>query len=72
MYLIDSIFTDLSEIHGDRAFADDPAMYCAMARFGGEQVMVIGDLTSRTTKKKVHRKFGMPDPEGYRKALRAM
>lgn len=72
MYLIDSIFTDLSEIHGDRAFADDPAMYCAMARFDGEQVMVIGNLKGRTTKEKVHRKFGMPDPEGYRKALRAM
>lgn len=72
MYLIDSIFTDLSEIHGDRAFADDPAMYCAMARFDGEQVMVIGNLKGRSTKEKVHRKFGMPDPEGYRKALRAM
>ncbi|MGH9586303.1 MAG: acetyl-CoA carboxylase carboxyltransferase subunit alpha [Acidobacteriaceae bacterium] len=72
MYLIESIFTDLSEIHGDRVFGDDPAMYCAMARFGDEQVMVIGNVKGRSTKEKVHRKFGMPDPEGYRKALRAM
>jgi len=72
MDLIESIFTDLSEIHGDRAFGDDPAMYCAMARFDGEEVMVIGNQKGRGTKDKVHRKFGMPDPEGYRKALRAM
>jgi acetyl-CoA carboxylase carboxyl transferase subunit alpha len=72
MTLIESIFTDLSEIHGDRAFGDDPAMYCAFARFDGEQVMVIGNLKGRSTKEKVQRKFGMPDPEGYRKALRAM
>jgi acetyl-CoA carboxylase carboxyl transferase subunit alpha len=72
MNLIESIFTNLSEIHGDRAFADDPAMYCAFARFNGEEVMVIGNLKGRNTKEKVFRKFGMPDPEGYRKALRAM
>jgi acetyl-CoA carboxylase carboxyl transferase subunit alpha len=72
MSLIESIFTDLSEIHGDRAFGDDPAMYCAFARFEGEEVMVIGNLKGRSTKEKVLRKFGMPDPEGYRKALRAM
>lgn len=72
MTLIESIFTDLSEIHGDRAFGDDPAMYCAFARFDDEEVMVIGNLKGRSTKEKVHRKFGMPDPEGYRKALRAM
>jgi acetyl-CoA carboxylase carboxyl transferase subunit alpha len=72
MSLTESIFTDLSEIHGDRAFGDDPAMYCAFARFDGEQVMVIGNLKGRSTKEKVFRKFGMPDPEGYRKALRAM
>jgi len=72
MNLIESIFTDLSEIHGDRAFGDDPAMYCALARFDGEEVMVIGNLKGRNTKEKVLRKFGMPDPEGYRKALRAM
>jgi acetyl-CoA carboxylase carboxyl transferase subunit alpha len=72
MNLIETIFTDLSEIHGDRAFGDDPAMYCGFARFDGEEVMVIGNLKGRSTKEKVHRKFGMPDPEGYRKALRVM
>jgi acetyl-CoA carboxylase carboxyl transferase subunit alpha len=72
MSFIESIFTDFSEIHGDRAFGDDPAMLCGFARFEGEEVMVIGNLKGRTTKEKVLRKFGMPDPEGYRKALRAM
>ncbi|HUY82204.1 MAG TPA: acetyl-CoA carboxylase carboxyltransferase subunit alpha [Acidobacteriaceae bacterium] len=72
MSLIESIFTDRSEIHGDRAYADDPAMYCALARFEGEEVMVIGNVKGRTTKEKVHHRFGMPDPDGYRKALRAM
>ena len=57
MTLIESIFTDLSEIHGDRAFGDDPAMYCAFARFDGEEVMVIGNLKGRSTKEKVQRKF---------------
>jgi acetyl-CoA carboxylase carboxyl transferase subunit alpha len=72
MSFIEKIFTDLSEIHGDRAFGDDPAMYCAMARFDGEEVLVIGNVKGRSTKEKILRKFGMPDPEGYRKALRAM
>lgn len=72
MNLIESIFTDRSEIHGDRTCADDPAMYCAFARFAGEEVMVIGNVKGRTTKEKVHHRFGMPDPDGYRKALRAM
>jgi acetyl-CoA carboxylase carboxyl transferase subunit alpha len=77
MSFIESIFTDFSEIHGDRAFGDDPAMLCGFARFPGEggaaeEVMVIGNLKGRSTKEKVLRKFGMPDPEGYRKALRAM
>jgi acetyl-CoA carboxylase carboxyl transferase subunit alpha len=69
---IERMFTDVSQIHGDRTFADDPAMFCAMARLNGEEVMVIANLKGRSTKEKVHRKFGMPDPEGYRKALRAM
>jgi acetyl-CoA carboxylase carboxyl transferase subunit alpha len=69
---IERIFTDFSEIHGDRAFSDDPAMSCSMARFDGQEVMVIANLKGRSTKEKVHRRFGMPDPEGYRKALRAM
>ena len=72
MSFIESIFTDLSEIHGDRSFGDDPAMYCGFGRFDGEEVMVIGNVKGRSTKEKVLRKFGMPDPEGYRKALRAM
>ena len=66
------LFTDYSEIHGDRAFGDDPAMTCGMARFEGEEVMVIANLKGRSTKEKVQRRFGMPDPEGYRKALRSM
>jgi acetyl-CoA carboxylase carboxyl transferase subunit alpha len=72
MDYIENLFTDFSEIHGDRAFGDDPAMICGMARFNGEECLVIGNLKGRGTKEKVHRKFGMPDPEGYRKALRAM
>jgi len=72
MDFIDGLFTDLSEIHGDRAFGDDAAMYCAMARYGDQQVLVICNLKGRTTREKVARNFGMPNPEGYRKALRAM
>ena len=72
MDFIENLFTDFSEIHGDRAFGDDPAMTCGMARFQGEECLVIGNLKGRGTKEKVQRKFGMPDPEGYRKALRAM
>lgn len=72
MDYIEAIFTDFSEIHGDRQFGDDPAMAAGMARFRGEPVMVIGNLKGRTLKERVMRKFGSPDPEGYRKALRAM
>lgn len=72
MEFIESLFTDFSEIHGDRAFGDDLAMACGMARFHDEQVMVIANVKGRTTKEKVARNFGMPNPEGYRKALRAM
>jgi acetyl-CoA carboxylase carboxyl transferase subunit alpha len=72
MEFIQALFTDFSEIHGDRAFGDDPAMSCGMACFQGEQVLVIANVKGRTTKEKVHRNFGMPNPEGYRKALRAM
>jgi acetyl-CoA carboxylase carboxyl transferase subunit alpha len=72
MDFIEALFTDFSEIHGDRAFGDDAAMACAMARFHGEPVMVIGNLKGRTLKERVARKFGSPEPEGYRKALRAM
>jgi acetyl-CoA carboxylase carboxyl transferase subunit alpha len=69
---IERIFTDWSEIHGDRRFADDHAMLCGMARFHGEEVLVIGTEKGRDMKARVHRNFGLPNPEGYRKALRAM
>jgi acetyl-CoA carboxylase carboxyl transferase subunit alpha len=69
---IERIFTDWSELHGDRGFADDPAMLCGIARFHGEEVMIVGHQKARDTKQKVYRNFGMPNPEGYRKALRAM
>ena len=72
MDYIEALFTDFSEIHGDRAYGDDAAMACGMARYHGEPVMVIGNLKGRTLKDRVARKFGSPDPEGYRKALRAM
>jgi acetyl-CoA carboxylase carboxyl transferase subunit alpha len=72
MDYIEALFTDFSEIHGDRAFGDDCAMACGMARFHGDAVMVIANLKGRTTKERMARKFGMPEPEGYRKALRAM
>jgi acetyl-CoA carboxylase carboxyl transferase subunit alpha len=69
---VEKIFTDFSEIHGDRRFADDPAMVCGMARFHGAEVLVLGTQKGRDTKQKVYRNFGLPNPEGYRKALRAM
>jgi acetyl-CoA carboxylase carboxyl transferase subunit alpha len=69
---IERIFTDWSEIHGDRSFADDHAMVCGMARFHGQEVLIIGTQKGRDMKQKVHRNFGLPNPEGYRKALRAM
>jgi acetyl-CoA carboxylase carboxyl transferase subunit alpha len=72
MDFIEALFTNFSEIHGDRAFGDDPAMACGMARFHGRAVLVVANLKGRTLKERVTRKFGSPDPEGYRKALRAM
>lgn len=69
---IDRIFTDFSELHGDRGFSDDPAIVCGMARFHGEDVLVLGQQKGRDTKQKVYRNFGMPSPEGYRKAIRLM
>src|SRR5579863_4410750 len=72
MEFIERIFTDFSEIHGDRAFGDDEALACGMARLGDEEVMVIGNRKGGTTKERVRRNFGMPHPEGYRKALRCM
>lgn len=72
MDYIQAIFNDFAEIHGDRNYGDDPAMSCGFARFDGEEVMAIGNLKGRGTKDKVLRNFGMPYPEGYRKALRCM
>jgi len=69
---IAGIFTDFSEIHGDRAFGDDEAVACGMARLGDEEVLVIGNRKGGSTRDRVRRNFGMPHPEGYRKALRAM
>ncbi len=72
MDFIERIFTDFSEIHGDRAFGDDAAVACGMARLDGDEVMVIGNRKGGSTKERVKRNFGMPNPEGYRKALRCM
>jgi acetyl-CoA carboxylase carboxyl transferase subunit alpha len=65
-------FTDFEELHGDRGFADDKAIVGGMARFNGLSCMVIGHQKGRDTKEKIQRNFGMPRPEGYRKALRLM
>ncbi|WP_036266115.1 acetyl-CoA carboxylase carboxyltransferase subunit alpha [Methylobacillus glycogenes] len=67
---IRGIFTDFEELHGDRAFSDDPAIVGGMARFEGQPVMVIGHQKGRDVKERQYRNFGMPRPEGYRKALR--
>lgn len=69
---VEHIFTDFEELHGDRHFADDAAIVGGMARFGGQPVMIIGQQKGRDTTEKVRRNFGMPKPEGYRKALRLM
>lgn len=66
------IFTDFEELHGDRAFADDRAIVGGLARFNGQPVMVIGHQKGRDSKERMFRNFGMPRPEGYRKALRLM
>jgi len=74
-YLLDyfqNIFTDVEELQGDRAFAEDPSIIGGLARFGSQTVMVIGHQKGRDTKDKLYRNFGMPKPEGYRKALRLM
>jgi acetyl-CoA carboxylase carboxyl transferase subunit alpha len=69
---IEGLFSGFEELHGDRAFADDPAIVGGLARFDGEPVMVIGHQKGRDTKERTLRNFGMPRPEGYRKALRLM
>ncbi|MDO6387935.1 MULTISPECIES: acetyl-CoA carboxylase carboxyltransferase subunit alpha [unclassified Uliginosibacterium] len=69
---VEHMFTDFEELHGDRAFADDKAIVGGLARFNGQSCMVIGHQKGRDTKEKIIRNFGMPRPEGYRKALRMM
>ena len=69
---IDLMFTDFHELHGDRAYADDPAIICGLAKLDGKPIAIIGHQKGRDTKEKIHRNFGMPRPEGYRKALRVM
>ena len=72
-YTLDYIkymFTDFHELHGDRTYADDPAIVCGLAKLEGQPIMIIGHQKGRDTKEKVRRNFGMPRPEGYRKALR--
>ena len=69
---VERIFEDFEELHGDRAFADDPAIVTGIARLNGKSVAVIGHQKGRDTAEKIRRNFGMPRPEGYRKALRIM
>jgi acetyl-CoA carboxylase carboxyl transferase subunit alpha len=69
---ISMLMTDFEELHGDRSYADDPAIVGGLARFNGQTVMVLGHQKGRDTKERQYRNFGMPRPEGYRKALRLM
>jgi acetyl-CoA carboxylase carboxyl transferase subunit alpha len=71
-FYIDNVFTDFDELHGDRLYADDYAIIGGTARLNGKPVIVIGHEKGRDTKEKIHRNFGMPRPEGYRKAKRLM
>ena len=72
MDFVTGIFTNFSEIYGDRAFGDDQALACGMARLDAEEVMVVAIRKGGTLKQRIQRNFGMPSPEGYRKALRCM
>jgi acetyl-CoA carboxylase carboxyl transferase subunit alpha len=69
---IERVFTDFSEIHGDRSFGDDAAIITGMARFHGDEVLIVATQKGRDMKQRVHRNFGTPHPEGYRKAIRVM
>lgn len=69
---IERIFTDFSELHGDRTFADDAAIVAGLARLDGKPVAVVGHQKGRDIKERIHRNYGMPRPEGYRKAMRVM
>ncbi|MGA7616587.1 MAG: acetyl-CoA carboxylase carboxyltransferase subunit alpha [Thermoanaerobaculia bacterium] len=70
--IVNFLFEDFMEVHGDRNFGDDPAIICGFATFNGQPCAVIGHQKGRDTKEKIYRNFGMPRPEGYRKALRVM
>jgi len=70
--LVERLFEDFTEIHGDRRYADDPAIVCGMAGFHGMPILIVGHQKGRDTKQRQFRNFGMPKPEGYRKAIRAM
>jgi acetyl-CoA carboxylase carboxyl transferase subunit alpha len=69
---VERLFTDFEELHGDRAYSDDAAIICGIAKFEGRSIAVIGHQKGRNTKENLKRNFGMPRPEGYRKALRIM
>ena len=69
---IERIFTDFEELHGERSFADDPAIVCGIARLEGIPITIIGHQKGRDTNDRIYRNYGMPKPEGYRKALRIM
>src|SRR5208283_5194494 len=69
---IERVFTDFSEIHGDRSFGDDAAIICGIARFHGDEVLIVATQKGRDMKQRVYRNFGTPHPEGYRKAIRIM
>ncbi len=70
--LLRTVFSDFTEIHGDRRYSDDPAVVCGFARLGDSEVLVVGQQKGRDINQRRYRNFGMPKPEGYRKALRAM
>ena len=70
--LIERLFEDFVELHGDKRFAEDPAIVCGLARFHGLPIVVVGHQKGRDTKQRSYRNFGMPKPEGYRKAMRVM
>jgi acetyl-CoA carboxylase carboxyl transferase subunit alpha len=69
---VHALFTDWTEVHGDRRYGDDPALVCGFALYKGRPVAIVGHQKGRDTKQKIYRNFGMPKPEGYRKALRVM
>ena len=69
---IDKIFDEFIELHGDRCFRDDKSIVCGLSRIGKQNYTIIAEQRGRTTKENIERNFGMPNPEGYRKAIRMM